>query len=164
MDARLNQKLAHEHAVQLHRRAEVARLEGSLPKGSGRGSGKGGLRRWLRFAGRRARRREEAPALRGARIRYAGPCDEQALGDLAGLDSARVPLPPILVAEVDGRLRAAVSLTDSSAVADPFHLTADLVAALRDRADALRASSGDSATRHAPAWRPALGAQQEESG
>lgn len=57
--------------------------------------------------------------------------DELALARVAALDSAPVPPTPLLVAEVDGELRAALSLRDGSAVADPFHPTAELVALLR---------------------------------
>lgn len=52
---------------------------------------------------------------------------------LAALDSATVPPPPLLVAEVDGELRAAVSLHDGRAIADPFTRTAHLLDVLRTR-------------------------------
>lgn len=67
-------------------------------------------------------------------IRLAYADDFTALGRLAALDSAPIPPRPVLLAEVDGELRAALSLRDGSAVADPFHLTNDLVALLRARA------------------------------
>ena len=63
-------------------------------------------------------------------IRVAHAGDEEALGRLAALDSRHVPAAPVLVAIVDGELRAARSLADGSAVADPFARTADLVALL----------------------------------
>jgi hypothetical protein len=63
-------------------------------------------------------------------IRPARPEDERPLERLAGLDSASVPAAPLLVAEVDGALRAALSLYDGGVIADPFHRTASLVALL----------------------------------
>jgi hypothetical protein len=44
----------------------------------------------------------------------------------------------MVVAEVDGEIRAAVSLSDGTAIADPFHRTADLVALAETRAHQLR--------------------------
>ena len=69
---------------------------------------------------------------------YAG--DETALARLAALDSAPVPIAPLLVAEVQGELRAALSLRDGSTVADPFHYTAVHVDLLRARAEMQRPS------------------------
>lgn len=64
--------------------------------------------------------------------------DEHALFRLAALDSAAGPPPfPVLVAEVDGELSAALSLHDGSAIADPFRPTADIVALLRAHAAAV---------------------------
>jgi hypothetical protein len=58
--------------------------------------------------------------------------DYEALVQLAALDSSdRVPARPLLLAEVDGKLRAAVSLSDGSAIADPFFPTAEIVALVR---------------------------------
>jgi hypothetical protein len=45
----------------------------------------------------------------------------------------------VLVAEVDGQALAAISLADGAVIADPFHLTGDLVALLRVRAAQLQA-------------------------
>jgi hypothetical protein len=68
-------------------------------------------------------------------IRPASAEDEGALARLAALDSADVlPPAPRVIAEVDGELRAAVSLWDGSAIADPFFPTADVLALLRARA------------------------------
>jgi hypothetical protein len=61
-------------------------------------------------------------------IREATDSDRVALNRLAQLDSARVPTEPLIVAEIGGELRAAVSIGDGSAIADPFHRTAELVA------------------------------------
>jgi hypothetical protein len=65
-------------------------------------------------------------------IRPAYAEDEPALRRLAALDSALVPGGRVLVAEVDGEIRVAVSADDLAAVADPFHLTSDLVELVRD--------------------------------
>jgi hypothetical protein len=63
-------------------------------------------------------------------IRRANPA-EAAVARLAQLDSAPTPAGELLAAEVDGELRAAVSLTDGSAIADPFERTVELVELLR---------------------------------
>jgi hypothetical protein len=70
-------------------------------------------------------------------IRYADSLDETALATLAALDSAEPLTLPALVAEVDGELRAALSLIDSIVIADPFHPTIELVALLQARAQQL---------------------------
>ncbi len=68
-------------------------------------------------------------------IRLAYADDELALMRLAALDSApAVPPAPRLLAEVDGEPRAALSLHDGSAVADPFAPTAEVLELLRRRA------------------------------
>ena len=64
-------------------------------------------------------------------IRRAYPDDAHALRLLAALDSSEVPAEPVLVAEVDGELRAAVSISDLEAIADPFFPTADIVELMR---------------------------------
>ncbi len=74
-------------------------------------------------------------------IRPDRPEDVRALARLAALDSARVPAAPLLVAEVAGELRAALSLYDGATIADPFQRTASLVALLTMRAGQLRAES-----------------------
>jgi hypothetical protein len=68
-------------------------------------------------------------------IRMAVPNDTERLNDLAQLDSARVrDGVPMLVAEIDGELRAALPLDGGRAIADPFHRTAEIVAMLAQRA------------------------------
>jgi hypothetical protein len=63
--------------------------------------------------------------------------DELALMRLAALDSAAGPPPaPLLVAEVDGELAAALSLREGSSIADPFRPTAQIVVLLRAHAAA----------------------------
>ena len=50
--------------------------------------------------------------------------DAPALRRLAESDSAALPSAPVLIAEADGELRAAVSLDDGAAIAHPLHHTA----------------------------------------
>lgn len=71
-------------------------------------------------------------------IRFARPEDAHGLETLAKLDSARPLAGSTLVAERDGRLVAALSLTSGRVVADPFEPTADLVGLLELRASGLR--------------------------
>jgi hypothetical protein len=85
--------------------------------------------------GRWRRRRAPAPAAGdvAVTIRYAYPDDSIALRRLAALDSAEVPADPVLVAEVGGQLRAAVSMHGGRAISDPFHPTLWLVELLVTR-------------------------------
>jgi hypothetical protein len=86
-----------------------------------------------------------APAIT---IRPEYPDDELALNRLAMLDSADNPPPrPLLLAEVDGELRVALSLRDGSAIADPFHPTAALLALLSSHAHRTNAEPRRSARR-----------------
>jgi hypothetical protein len=66
-------------------------------------------------------------------IRQSSPDDWGQITRLATLDSATVPAGPMLLAEVDGELHAALGLTDGRVIADPFVRTSGLVALLRDR-------------------------------
>jgi hypothetical protein len=69
-------------------------------------------------------------------IRRSTEADRSALVRLAQLDNRRVPQGASLLAYVDGELRAAVPLDRrGEAVADPFHLTRDVVELLRLRAN-----------------------------
>jgi len=98
-----------------------------------------------------------APAIT---LRFGTPDDVAAVSRLAALDCAEVPAEPVLVAEADGVLRAAMSLSDDEVIADPFQPTEQIVLLLRERASQLR---GDPARRHRaeprtvdaarPAWR-----------
>jgi len=64
-------------------------------------------------------------------VRRGRPADTAELAALAELDSARALTGSTIVAEVDGRLVAAVSLHDGRVIADPFVPTADVVDVLR---------------------------------
>lgn len=69
-------------------------------------------------------------------LRPATSADTPLMRDLADLDSRRLPAGPHLVAVADGELRAILSLSDGTVVADPFRRTAELVELLRARAAA----------------------------
>jgi hypothetical protein len=89
----------------------------------------------LRAAAQRARREDDGgtPVTR-VTLRYAAAGDAQRLRHLAELDSAAAPSGPALVAEIDGRIRAALPLDGTQPIADPFHRGAELLALLRMRA------------------------------
>jgi len=71
-------------------------------------------------------------------IRRACDADMPLVRDLAALDSSAELTGSVLVAMVDGQPRAALSLDDGRAVADPFAPSAAAVELLRMRADQLR--------------------------
>jgi hypothetical protein len=70
-------------------------------------------------------------------IRPARQDDLVELWRVASLDSSVVPEEPLLVAEWDGEVRAAMSLSTGAAIADPFLPTAPAVDLLRLRASQL---------------------------
>jgi hypothetical protein len=72
-------------------------------------------------------------------IRRATPNDNDALADLAGLDSARRLDGEVLVAEGDEGPLAALEVESGRSVADPFRHSDQVVGLLRLRADQLRA-------------------------
>ena len=69
-------------------------------------------------------------------VRCAFPDDWNALERLAELDGVHLPHGPMLLAEVDDELRAALCLADGTVLADPFYRTAEI---LRERAAQLSA-------------------------
>jgi hypothetical protein len=71
-------------------------------------------------------------------IRRAGDADAAALRSLAALDSAAIPAGPLLMAEVGGLPRAAISTRTGATIADPFYPSADLLDLLALRASVLR--------------------------
>ena len=128
--------MAEEHVREL--RTAVRQSQGA---GAARSSG--------RLASLRARLRRTRPALdetdpfaalEGVTIRRSSGADRAALQRLAQLDSRRLADGELLVAEVDGELRAALPLGGGGAIADPFRPTAALVSLLAMRAAQLRAS------------------------
>ena len=85
-----------------------------------------------RYAGAKAR-----PELDVA-IREAQASDMPELIELAELDSRPLPSGNLLVAEADGRIRAAVAVDSDDVIADPFVPTAELKSLLVLRAQQLR--------------------------
>jgi hypothetical protein len=67
-------------------------------------------------------------------IRSAHP-EEPGVLRIAALDSSRVPEAPLLVAEVDGQVRAVRSIHTNASIADPFYPTADLIELLSVHAE-----------------------------
>src|ERR671914_1459444 len=79
-------------------------------------------------------------------VRDAYPDDELALRRLAALDDRPVPRGHVLIAEVDGELVAATSVSTARTIADPWRYTADVVTLLELRAGQIRrAHPGDGA-------------------
>jgi hypothetical protein len=81
------------------------------------------------------------PATTPVTLRFAFPDDDRAIAHLAQLDSSEPPAMPVLLGEVGGDLRAAMSLADGAVVADPFYPSTALVDLLRARARQLTGSS-----------------------
>jgi hypothetical protein len=97
--------------------------------------------RELRQAADKARAaRGDTPVTR-VTLRYAAAADAPRLRALADLDSASAPTGPALIAEVDGRLRAALPLDGGAPIADPFQRGAELIELLRMRAAQLARST-----------------------
>jgi hypothetical protein len=87
-------------------------------------------------------------------LRHATTADERALRNLAALDSQRLAAGPFLVAEIDGELRSALSLSDGAVIADPFRHTANLIELLR--AHGASQASPKGRERVSPGRRPRL--------
>jgi hypothetical protein len=77
----------------------------------------------------------------GISIRLAAPADGEAVRRLALLDSAERAEGETLVAEVDGRIQAALPLEHGRVIADSFEPSAELASLLELRARQLRAES-----------------------
>jgi hypothetical protein len=71
-------------------------------------------------------------------IRRLTETDGDAIAQLAELDTHDLPREPLLGAEVEGRLVAAVSLADGRVLSDPFTPTTEIQALLELRAAQLR--------------------------
>jgi hypothetical protein len=78
-------------------------------------------------------------------IRSAGSQDYPAIWQVAALDDSSVPAAPLLVAEVEDEVIAAVSIETGDAIADPFRRTAAAVDLLRLRASQLSSRSAHAA-------------------
>jgi hypothetical protein len=63
-------------------------------------------------------------------IKLSTDADRQRIADLADLDGKRPPTGDVLLAEVQGRLVAAIGM-DGTAIADPFERTASVMKVLR---------------------------------
>lgn len=72
-------------------------------------------------------------------IRSARPGDAAEIRRLAQLADRPVPAEPVLLAESDGSVVAALSTSTNDVVTDPFRATGDLVALLRLRSAQLHA-------------------------
>ena len=95
--------------------------------------------RAIREKSRHAWRRHQSGRLK---LRDATESDAADLHRLARLDSrARPPAGRLLLAVDDGVLVAAVAVESGDAIADPFRSTAPIVALLRLRGQAMRAST-----------------------
>ncbi len=68
-------------------------------------------------------------------IRISTEADSARVHELAELDGHAAPKGEAVLAEVNGRLVAAVGVADGVAVADPFVLTSDTLEVLRVRAE-----------------------------
>ena len=76
-------------------------------------------------------RRETTAPRAPITIRRATAADAAGLRRVAELASLPVPAAPVVLAEVGGELRVAVSLADGATIADPFHHTAAIVELVR---------------------------------
>jgi len=110
MNPHLHKHLAQARTDELLRQAAQRRRVALVPQRRSR------LSLTLRAAARRVRGghnprpQPDASTVPDVRIRLADHDDAAALRRLAQLDSGTVPTPPLLVAEIDGQLRAAISL------------------------------------------------------
>jgi hypothetical protein len=73
-------------------------------------------------------------------IRPLGEEDVEAVRRLAELDDRPVPPGPLLLAEVEGTVEAAVGVEGGETVANPFATSAEAVSLLRVRREQLRAA------------------------
>jgi hypothetical protein len=73
-------------------------------------------------------------------IRHSTNADRPRVLELAQLDGRPMPVGELLLAEVGGRLWAAVGIDDGAAVADPFEPSEEVVWLLQMRAEQERAA------------------------
>ena len=98
---------------------------------------------------------------KGVTLRFGSRADEGSLARLAALDSSKPPAQPVLLAEVDGQLLAALALSDGTVVADPSHPTLDLIELMRARARQLNGGSRIRRSGRPRAW-PRLRAEARD--
>ena len=79
-------------------------------------------------------------------IRLSTDSDRQRIRDLADLDGGHAPHGDVLLAEVHGRLVAAIGM-DGTTIADPFERTAGVVKVLRTQIE-----GKPSRRRRGPGW------------
>ena len=108
MDSRMTFQIAQEHIADLHRSAAAGRRGTEVV--------------------------EEAKPTPVIALRIAGADEAGELADLAALDSARPLEGESLVALVNGRLVAAIALSDGRMIADPLAPTTEARALLHTRA------------------------------
>jgi hypothetical protein len=126
MDSRMTLQVAQEHIADLRRAADATGRHVNVP--------------------------DEHELSHVIALRTAWPDEARELRQLAALDSAEPLRGESLVALVDGRLVAAISLNDGRVIADPMVATADVRALLRKRAGRLAPSP----RRRWPRLRPRL--------
>jgi hypothetical protein len=90
--------------------------------------------RALTSAARRSRPVADASPVTRVTLRYGAAADDARLARLAELDESPALEGVMLVAEVDGRIRAALALDGGRSISDPFHRGAELLGLLRLRA------------------------------
>lgn len=105
-----------------------------------------------RLTHRRSQPGPPAAPDRSVTLRLASAADQGPLARLAELDSSTPPAQPVLFAEVDGQLRAALALTDATVITDPFYATADLIDLLRALARQLDATAWIKRSRRLHSW------------
>jgi hypothetical protein len=86
-------------------------------------------------------RQAEQPQPWTITIRLSRPTDVDELRRVAERDSRPVPAGEMLIAIVEGEIRAAISLSGGEAIADPFHPTEELVRMLALRRSEVQAEA-----------------------
>jgi hypothetical protein len=90
-------------------------------------------------------------------VRSAGSADERDIAVLGVLDGGRhMPKGHVMVAEVDGRIRAAVG-SNGAAISDPFWPSAELVSMLRVHVELTDPAARSARFARRPALRVAAG-------
>jgi len=73
-------------------------------------------------------------------IRMARPGDDYAITRVAALDSRKAPTGRVLVAEADGEVIAALSVSNGAKAADPFSWTSEVMELMEMRAEQIAAA------------------------